>query len=454
VTTKQKPAAGRTVSLKTDIPGPRSRALMERRQEAVPRAGFNIAPIFASRATGSHIEDVDGNVYLDFAGGIGVMNVGHSQPSVVEAAREQIARFTHTCFHVVMYESYVALAEALNRLAPCPEPKKTQLFNSGAEAVENAVKIARAATGRPAVICFEDAFHGRTLLTMSLTSKIVPYKKDFGPFAPEVYRIPYAYCYRCSYNLTYPECELSCADALNDVFKRYVEPSQVAAVVVEPVLGEGGFVCPPQGYLRRLQEICRGEGIVFIADEVQTGFGRTGRMFACEHYGIEPDLVVSAKSLAAGMPLSAVTGRADLMDKPIVGGMGGTYGGNPVACATALEAVKLLEKGDLLDRARRIGETARKRFHSWAERFELVGDVRGIGAMNALELVRDRKTRVPAKDETSAVSKYCYEHGLITISAGTYGNILRTLMPLTISDPELDEGLDIMEQALASAGKR
>ncbi|MEE8537808.1 MAG: 4-aminobutyrate--2-oxoglutarate transaminase [Acidobacteriota bacterium] len=447
------PTTRSAISLKTPIPGPRSSALIERRQKAVPRAGFNITPIFAARATGSCIEDVDGNVFLDFAGGIGVMNVGHSQPSVVEAAREQIARFTHTCFHVVMYEPYVALAEALNRLAPGPGPKKTQFFNSGAEAVENSVKIARAATGRPAVVCFEDAFHGRTLLTMSLTSKIVPYKKDFGPFAPEVYRVPYAYCYRCSYNLTYPECELSCANALHDVFKRYVEPSQVAAVVVEPILGEGGFVCPPEGYLRRLQEICKQEGIVFIADEVQTGFGRTGRMFACEHYGVEPDLLVSAKSLAAGMPLSAVTGRAELMDKPIVGGMGSTYGGNPVACATALEAVKLLEKTDLLDRACQIGETTRVRFRSWAERFPLIGDVRGIGAMNALELVRDRKTREPAKDETSAISKYCLEHGLITISAGTYGNILRTLMPLSIADAELAEGLDIMEQGIASVSK-
>ncbi|MEE9218392.1 MAG: 4-aminobutyrate--2-oxoglutarate transaminase [Acidobacteriota bacterium] len=441
------------MSLKTEIPGPRSRELVERRHKAVPRAGFNITPVFAARASGSRVEDVDGNVFLDFAGGIGVMNVGHSQPSVVEAAREQLARFSHTCFHVLMYEPYVALAETLNRLVPGPAPKKTQLFNSGAEAVENAVKIARAATGRPAVICFEDAFHGRTLLAMSLTSKIVPYKKDFGPFAPEVYRVPYAYCYRCSYNLQYPDCGIACADALHDVFKRYVDPSKVAAVLVEPVLGEGGFVNPPEGYLRRLQEICRQEGIIFIADEVQTGFGRTGRMFACEHYGVEPDLLVSAKSLAAGFPLSAVTGRADLMEKPVVGGLGSTYGGNPVACAAALESIRLLEEGDLLDRARAIGETTRKRFRDWADRFPLVGDVRGLGAMNAMELVRSRDTREPAKEETAAVSKYCYEHGLVTISAGTYGNILRTLMPLSITDGELAEGLDIMQQALASVSK-
>jgi len=443
--------AGKAVLLKTEIPGPKSRALMERRQKAVPRGVFNVTPIFAARAQGSRIEDVDGNVYIDFAGGIGVMNVGHGQPAVIEAAREQLGRFTHTCFSVAMYEPYIALAEALNRVTPGAFAKKSMFFNSGAEAVENAIKVARAATGRPAVICFEDAFHGRTLLTLTLTSKIVPYKKDFGPFAPEIYRVPYAYCYRCSYNLKYPECNIACADALHDVFKRYVDPSRVAALVVEPILGEGGFVTPPEGYLRRLHEICRQEGILLIADEVQTGFGRTGRMFACEHYGVEPDLLVSAKSLAAGLPLSAVTGRAELMDQPIAGGLGGTYAGNPVACAAALEAVRLLESDGLLDRARRIGEETRRRFRAMAEKHRLIGEVRGIGAMNALELVKDRATREPAKDEAGAVSKYCFEHGLLTITAGTHGNILRTLMPLTITDEELAEGLGILEQGIASA---
>jgi 4-aminobutyrate aminotransferase/(S)-3-amino-2-methylpropionate transaminase len=443
-------AAGKSVVLKTEIPGPRSRALLERRRQAVPQGVFNVTPLFAESAEGSRLTDVDGNVFLDFAGGIGVMNVGHGQPAVVEAARRQLGKLTHTCFSVAMYEPYVALAEALNRLTPGSFAKKSMLFNSGAEAVENSIKVARAATGRPAVVCFEDAFHGRTLLTLTLTSKIVPYKKDFGPFAPEIYRVPYAYCYRCSYNLKYPECELTCADALQDVFKRYVQPSKVAAVVVEPILGEGGFVCPPEGWLRRLHEICRAEGILLIADEVQTGFGRTGRMFACEHYGVEPDLLVSAKSLAAGLPLSAVTGRAEIMDQPIAGGLGGTYAGNPVACAAALEAVRLLEDGNLLERARAVGEKTRRRFRAMAEKHPIIGDVRGIGAMNALELVKDRATREPAKDEAGAVSKHCYERGLLTITAGTYGNVLRTLMPLTISDEELDEGLDILEGAVST----
>jgi 4-aminobutyrate aminotransferase/(S)-3-amino-2-methylpropionate transaminase len=449
--TREAKAAGKAVVLKTEVPGPRSRALMERRRQAVPQGVFNVTPVFAESAEGARLTDVDGNVFLDFAGGIGVMNVGHGQPAVVEAARRQLGRLTHTCFSVAMYEPYVALAEALNRLTPGSFAKKSMFFNSGAEAVENSIKVARAATGRPAVLCFEDAFHGRTLLTLSLTSKIVPYKSDFGPFAPEIYRVPYAYCYRCSYNLKYPECKLACADALQDVFKRYVQASRVAAVVVEPILGEGGFVCPPEGWLRRLHEICRAEGILLIADEVQTGFGRTGRMFACDHYGVEPDLLVSAKSLAAGLPLSAVTGRAEIMDRPVAGGLGGTYAGNPVACAAALEAVRLLEEGNLLERARAIGEATRRRFRAMAEKHRLLGDVRGIGAMNAVELVKDRATRQPAKDEAGAVSKRCYENGLLTITAGTYGNVLRTLMPLTISDEELEEGLDILEGAIASA---
>jgi 4-aminobutyrate aminotransferase/(S)-3-amino-2-methylpropionate transaminase len=443
-------ASGKAVALKTEVPGPKSRALLERRRRAVPLGVFNVTPVFAESAEGARLTDVDGNVFLDFAGGIGVMNVGHGQPAVVEAARRQLGRLVHTCFSVAMYEPYVALAETLNRITPGSFAKKSMFFNSGAEAVENSIKVARAATGRPAVVCFEDAFHGRTLLTLTLTSKIVPYKSDFGPFAPEIYRVPYAYCYRCSYNLRYPECRLACADALHNVFKRHVQASRVAAVVVEPILGEGGFVCPPEGWLRRLHEICRAEGILLIADEVQTGFGRTGRMFACEHYGVEPDLLVSAKSLAAGLPLSAVTGRAELMDRPVAGGLGGTYAGNPVACAAALEAVRLLEEGTLLERARAIGETTRRRFRAMADRHRIIGDVRGVGAMNALELVKDRATRQPAKDEAGAVLKYCYEHGLLTITAGTYGNVLRTLMPLTISDEELEEGLDILESALAA----
>src|SRR5437763_10649098 len=321
------------IHIRTEVPGPRSRQLMARRQAAVPRGLAHSTPVFAASADRATLTDVDGNVFLDFAGGIGVMNVGHSDPSVVEAIREQAAHFTHTCFSVAPYESYIALAERLAALTPGAFPKKTLLVNSGAEAIENAVKIARHATGRPTVMCFEDAFHGRTLYALSLTSKVTPYKVGFGPFAPDVLRVPFAYCYRCEYGLQYPECAFACVSSLEEYFKRHVDPQTIAAVVVEPVLGEGGFVVPPRGYLSELAALCRRHGILVIADEVQTGFGRTGRMFACEHDGLEPDLLVAAKSLAAGLPLAAVVGRSELMDGPIDGGLGGTYTGNPVAGA-------------------------------------------------------------------------------------------------------------------------
>src|SRR5271168_2189833 len=327
-----------TIQIRTEIPGPRSRALMARREVAIPRGPANATPVFAARADGATIEDVDGNRYIDFAGGIGCLNIGHSAPRVISAIQEQLEKHLHLCFAVTPYEGYIAVAEKLNSLAPGNFTKKTILLNSGAEAIENAVKIARAYTKRPAVICFEDAFHGRTLLTMSLTSKTHPYKAGFEPFATDIYRIPYAYCYRCSYSLKYPSCNVFCAHHLEDTFKRVVAAEAVAAVVVEPVLGEGGFVAPPPEFFSVLQEICKRHEILFIADEVQTGFGRTGAMFASERYNITPDILVSAKSIAAGMPLAAVTGRAEIMDAPGVGGLGGTYGGNPLACAAALAA--------------------------------------------------------------------------------------------------------------------
>jgi 4-aminobutyrate aminotransferase/(S)-3-amino-2-methylpropionate transaminase len=320
--------------------------------------------------------------------------------------------------------------------------------NSGAEAVENAVKIARAATGRSAVLAFEDGFHGRTLLAVSLTSKTHPYKAGFGPFAPEVYRAPFAYCYRCSYHLEHPSCGVACADALEDVFKRHVPAEQVAAVIVEPVLGEGGFVVPPLDYLPRLRALTEKHGILLIADEVQTGFGRTGKLFACEHSGVVPDLLVTSKSIAGGLPLAGVTGKAEIMDAPAVGGLGGTYSGNPVALAAAHAVLDAFEDGSLLARANAIGAAVRTRALDFKSRFPLVGDVRGVGAMWALELVKDRASRLPAKEETNAVTQKAYERGLLTITAGTYGNVLRTLMPLVIGDDELREGLDVLEQAL------
>ena len=442
-----------TIQLRTPIPGPKSQEWMQRRQAAVARGVSHATQIFAARAEGATLEDVDGNRFLDFAGGIGVVNVGHRAPSVVEAIRKQLDAFVHTCFSVAPYGKYVELAEKLNSLVPGTFPKKTVLVNSGAEAIENAVKIARCYTHRPAIICFEDAFHGRTMLTMSLTSKTHPYKAGFEPFATDIYRIPYAYCYRCSYSLQYPSCGVFCAHHLEDTFKRVVAAEAVAAVVVEPVLGEGGFVAPPSEFFTIIQDICRRNKILLVADEVQTGFGRTGAMFASERYGITPDILLSAKSIADGLPLAAVTGRAEIMDAPGVGGLGGTYGGNPLACAAALAVIETLERENLPARAEQIGTRFDARAREWKKRWPLIGDVRGLGAMRALELVRPGATREPAKEETDKVLRHCLEHGLILVSAGSYGNVIRLLMPLVITDQEFDEGLQVMEDALMSVAE-
>ena len=399
------------------------------------------------------LEDVDGNRLLDFAGGIGVINVGHRAPRVIAALREQLDAFLHTCFAVAPYAKYVELAEKLNALTPGSFPKKTLFVNSGAEGVENAIKIARAYTRRPAVICFEDAFHGRTLLTMSLTSKITPYKNGFGPFAPEIYRIPYAYCYRCSYSLQYPSCGVHCAHHLEDSFKRLVASDTVAAVIAEPVLGEGGFVVPPKEFFPVLAEICHRHNILFIADEVQSGFGRTGKMFAIEHYGVEPDLLVCAKSLAAGLPLAAVTGRAEIMDAPGVGTLGGTYGGNPLSLAAALAVIETMDRDNLPARAAELGLHFESRAKQWKKNWPIVGDVRGLGAMRAIELVQPDGTNRPNREATEQILRRCHEMGLILLSAGTYGNVIRVLVPLVVTDAQFDEGLDILEGALATVAE-
>jgi len=439
----------KTIQLRTEIPGPRSRALMARREAAVPRGPANATPIFAARADGATIEDVDGNRYLDFAGGIGCLNIGHRAPRVIGSIREQLDKFLHLCFAVTPYEGYVAVAEKLNALAPGNFPKKTILVNSGAEAIENSIKIARAYTKRPAVICFEDAFHGRTLLTMSLTSKTHPYKAGFEPFASDIYRIPFAYPYRSERGATAE----TFAHYLEDAFKRSVAPESVAAVIAEPVLGEGGFVVPPRNYFKLLQNICRKHGILFIADEVQSGFARTGKWFASEHFGIEPDLITMAKSLGGGMPIAAVTGRAEIMDAPGVGALGGTYCGHPLSCAAALAAIETIEKEGLLARSTAIGEHFEKRARAWQKNWDLVGDVRGLGGMCAIELVRDTATLEPADTETKQIAKYCYERGLITITAGTFKNVIRILVPLVVTDEQFDEGLDVIEAALASVAE-
>ncbi len=426
---------------------------MERQQQSVPRGVYHMIPIFIARAKGALVEDVDGNRLLDFAGGLGCLNVGHCAPAVTQAIHQQLDRFLHACVHVTPYDAYVRLAEELNKRTPGNFAKRTMFVNSGAEAIENAVKIARSYTGRSAVLCFEDAFHGRTLLAMSLTSKIHPYKVGFGPFAPEIYRVPYAYCYRCAYSLSYPSCQLFCAHHLEDVFRRSVAAEAVAAVVVEPVLGEGGFVVPPREFFGILTAICSKYGILLIADEVQSGYGRTGTLFACEQFGIEPDLLVAGKSIASGLPLASVTGRKEIMDAPVVGALGGTYGGNPVACEAALAVLEIFDGQELPGRARHIGEIFERRTWTWKDRFPLIGDIRGLGAMRAIELVRDRQAREPAKEETDAVVRGCYQRGLIVLAAGTYGNVIRLLTPLVATDEQVDEGLAVIESVLTEVSK-
>jgi 4-aminobutyrate aminotransferase / (S)-3-amino-2-methylpropionate transaminase / 5-aminovalerate transaminase len=437
-----------TIRLSTPVPGPRSQQLAKRRTDAVPRGVHVGTPMYVTRAQGAVLEDVDGNRFLDFAGGIGCLNVGHTAPAVVAAIHEQVDRHMHTCFQVSPYESYVRLAERLNQLTPGNFPKKTLLVNTGAEAIENAVKIARSHTGRPGVIAFEDAFHGRTMLALSLTSKTHPYKAGFEPFPGDVYRIPFAYCYRCSYSLKYPDCGVYCAHHLEDTFKRVVAAESVAAVIAEPVLGEGGFVVPPPEFFRIIAEICRKHGILFIADEVQTGFGRTGALFASERYGIEPDLICTAKSLGGGLPIAAVTGRAEIMDAPGPGGLGGTFAGNPVACAAALAVLDTFDRDRLSDRANALGDRFSRRALEWQQHWPMIGNVRGLGAMQAMELVRSPDTREPADDEVKEITRYCYEHGLIIISAGSYNNVIRLLVPLTITDEQFEEGLDVLAAGL------
>lgn len=425
------------IQLKTSVPGPKSSALFARRGQAIPSGISNTSPIFVERAEGALLTDVDGNVYIDFAGGIGTMNVGHCNPEVVAAAKAQSEKLTHACFSVTMYESYLNLAEKLNRMTPGDFPRKTMFANSGAEGVENAVKIARHHTKRSGVVVFEHAFHGRTLLTMSMTSKVKPYKFGFGPFAPEIYRLPYPYEYR----------NTEVVD-LDEFFSSHVAPENVACVVMELVLGEGGFVPAPKDYVKKLEQVCRKNGILLVIDEVQTGFGRTGKMFACEHYDLQPDLIVMAKSLAGGFPLSAVTGRAEIMDSAQIGGLGGTYVGNPVSCAAALAAIDYMERNRLPDRAAEIGKKVRERFLQFYERSPFIGDVRGLGAMMAMEFVKDRTTKEPDKELTNRIIKRCCESGVILIAAGTYGNIIRTLMPLVITDEQLEEGLEVIGHAL------
>ncbi len=434
-------ATTRAIQLRTEIPGPRSRAIVERKERVVAAPLALYLPVVAAEGRGALLTDVDGNTFVDFAGGVGCMNVGHSHPRVVEAIQEQAARFTHTDFTIVPYEVYVELAERLTGLAPISGPTKAGFFNSGAEAVENAVKFARAYTGRTAVVAFEGAFHGRTLMALSLTSKTHPYKAGLGPFAPEVYRVPFPYEYR----------GVSAADALT-VLRRalvtQVAAENVAAIVLEPVQGEGGFVPAPQAFVEGVRAICDEYGIVLVADEVQTGFGRTGRMFAMEHFGVEPDLMTVAKSIAAGLPLSGVIGRAEIMDAPADSAVGGTYVGNPVAQAAALAVLDVLEEEGLVERAREIGATIASRMREWQERFPAIGDVRGLGAMLAVEYVEDRETKRPAPQIATRVAEQAAQRGLLLLKAGIHSNCNRVLCPLVITHAELEEALGAWEESL------
>ena len=396
----------------------------------------------ADRALGSEIWDTDGRRYIDFVGGIGVMNVGHNHPRVMAAVREQLDRVTHTAFQVVMYESYLKLAQRLSELAPGDGPRKAIFFSTGAEAVENAVKIARAHTGRPAVISFRGSFHGRTLLALSLTGSVQPYKQNFGPYATEVYQTPFPYEYR-------GWSSAAALAVLDDLFASEVPADRVAAIIVEPVLGEGGFVPAPREFLQGLRAVTEKHGIVLVVDEIQTGFGRTGKFFAIEHSGVEPDLMTVAKSLAAGFPLSGVVGKAEIMDAPAPGGLGGTYAGNPIACAAGLAVLDVMRDERLPERAARIGSVVEERMRSWASEHEIVGDVRVMGAMAGMELVRSRKTKEPADTEAARVLSAARERGLILLRSGVHHNVIRTLMPLTIPDEQLDEGLDILGAALS-----
>lgn len=451
-----------SIRLATSIPGPLSQKLMERRKAAIPQGPFHVTPIFAARAHGAFIEDVDGNTFIDFACGIGVTNCGHNHPALIERAKKQMDQYVHTSFNVVPYEPYIEVAERLNALAPGDSPKKTFLVNSGSEAVENAIKFARSYTKKQAIICFDHAYHGRTYMAMSLTAKTKPYKYGFAPFNSEVYRAPFPYTYRtqgspestCGESMgkctnTVCACETA-FKAFKDLVEGQIGADLVAAVIIEPVVGEGGFMPVPAPFMQRLKQYCEEHNIVFILDEIQTGFGRTGKLFAAEHYDIEPDLLVLAKGLAGGMPLSAVTGRSDIMESIGIGGAGGTYSGNPVACAMALAALDQFENTAALDHCQTLGKALSDRLERWMIDYPIIGDHRGLGPMRAVELVTDRKTKEPNKDAVGQIIKYAYAHGVICIGAGTYGNILRFLIPLTASLEQLHEGLDVVEAGIAS----
>ncbi|EFV77827.1 aminotransferase class-III [Bacillus sp. 2_A_57_CT2] len=436
-----------SIKIRTEIPGPRAKELLAKKEQNVPKGPFNTIQTFADKGNGVLLTDIDGNTFLDFAGAIGTLNVGHCPPRVVEALHAQIDQYLHPCFHVMMYEPYIKLAEKLNSITPGNHSKKTFFLSTGAEAVENAVKIARKYTGRKGIISFERGFHGRTYMSMSLTSKVKPYKYEFGPFAPETYKWPYPYYYR-SEGLKEKEHDLALLKRFETFFISEVPPEEIAAVIMEPVQGEGGFVMPSSRFVKGVKQLCEKHGILFIADEVQTGFGRTGKMFAMEHYDVVPDLITMSKSIGAGLPISAVTGRADIMDSPNIGEIGGTYGGSPLGCTAALGVIRTIEEEGLLGRADEIGILFTEKFSDLPLKYKQVGEVRSLGAMCAIEFVKDQDTKEPNKEIVQEILSKAHKRGLIIMSAGLYGNIIRLLSPLITTDEQLNEGLTVLEEVI------
>jgi 4-aminobutyrate aminotransferase / (S)-3-amino-2-methylpropionate transaminase / 5-aminovalerate transaminase len=442
------------IQLKTALPGPKSQAMLERRKNALPSGLAKSTEIAVDRADGALVWDLDGNQLLDFAGGIGMINVGHANKEVVKAIREQLDKYIHTCTLVTTIEPYIQLAELLNSVVPGKFPKKTLLANSGSEAVENAIQVSKYYTKRNAVLCFEGAYHGRTLLTLSLTSKYALFKKGFGSYVSDIYRIPAPNMYRKIEGMTDEDYVQYCIKKLDEAFVSQIDPESLAAIIIEPVMGEGGFIPIPAAYLQKLREVCDQYGIVFIADEIQCGAGRTGKLYAMEHTGVVADIVVSAKSIGAGMPISAITGRAEILDAPHLGGVGGTYGGNPLSCVAAIAAIEILKSKSFLDRSVEVGNIIQKTMQGWKSKYKVIGDVRGLGAMQLVEFVTDRKTKEPDMTVAMEVIKDAISHGLILIRAGLFSNCIRLLPPIVITDEQLTEGLQVLENAIARADEK
>lgn len=436
--------------IETAVPGPNSIALMESRKQYVAKGVGNITPIFVNEGKGALIQDIDGNVFVDFAAGIGVQNVGHCDPAIVSAIQDQTEKLIHPCFHVSLYESYVQLAQKLTEIVETKSSMKAMFANSGAEAVENAIKISRRYTKKTGILSLENSFHGRTFMAMSITSKVKPYKNGFGPFMADTYKIPSANCYRCPYQASYPSCGIACAEKFRTLLKGELSSDYIAVLIAEPVQGEGGFIVPPKEYLSSLQEICKEHDIVFVIDEVQSGFARTGTFFAYEQFDLDPDLITLSKGIAAGMPISAVVGKAEIMDAPSSGEIGGTYGGSPVACEAALKVIEKIQSDDLCASANFLGKYMLQRLQEMKDKYDIVGDVRGLGAMCGIEFVKDQTNKEPYKEVVSKIISYALQRGVIFISAGIFGNVIRFLPPLVMTQEQAQYGMDVLEQAIAS----